>query len=124
MTVSKGATRFVWTAVVVLALIGIAAVSRRTLVLLWPAQFAGKHSSPAAALDAGFARHMALTLVHILPGGLFLALAPLQFIPTFRQKHLRLHRWTGRVLVVCGLIIGISALVMSYSMNVGEPNET
>jgi uncharacterized membrane protein len=123
MSVSKRATRFLWTAIIFLVVIGIAAVARRTLVLFWPAQFSGK-ASPAAALDAGFARHMALTLLHILPGGLFLVLAPLQFMPGMRRKHLQLHRWSGRVLILCGLIIGISALIMSYTMNIGGPNET
>jgi uncharacterized membrane protein len=123
MPVSKRTTRFLWSAVGFLVVIGVAAVTRRTLVLLWPVQFAGK-ASPAAALDAGFARHIALTLVHILPGGLFLVLAPLQFMPSIRQKHLQVHRWMGRVLMICGLIVGISALVMSYTMNIGGPNET
>ncbi len=123
MPVSKRTTRLLWCGVIFLVLIGIAAVTRRTLVLLWPQRFAGS-ASPAAALDAGFARHVALTLIHILPGGLFLVLAPLQFLPNLRQKHLQLHRWMGRILVVCGLIIGISALVMSFKMNIGGPNET
>jgi uncharacterized membrane protein len=123
MPVSKRSTRFLWTAVIFLIVIGVAAVTRRTLVLFWPGPFGGR-ASPAAALDAGFARHMALTLLHILPGGLFLVLAPLQFMPSIRQKHLQLHRWMGRVLVLCGLIIGISALVMSYTMNIGGSNET
>jgi len=123
MSVSKPASRFVWFAVIFLVLIGVAAVTRRTLVLFWPARFAGS-ASPAAALDAGFARHVLLTLVHILPGGLFLVLTPLQFVPSIRQKHLRVHRWMGRVLVICGLIIGVTALVMSYTMNIGGPNET
>ena len=123
MPVSKHATRFLGVAVGFLVVIGVAAVTRRILVLFWPGQFAGK-ASPAAALDAGFAGHVALTLVHILPGGLFLVLAPLQFMPSMRRKHLQLHRWMGRVLVVCGLIIGVSALVMSYKMNIGGLNET
>lgn len=123
MAVSKSASRLVWAGVVFLVLIGVAAVTRRTLVLLWPETFSTK-VSPAAALDTGFAKHLVLTLIHILPGGLFLVLAPLQFVPSIRQKHLRIHRWMGRVLVVCGLIIGISALVMSYTMNIGGPNET
>ena len=123
MAVSKSASRLVWTGIVFLVLIGVAAVTRRTLVLLWPNTFSG-NSSPAAALDAGFAKHPALTLIHILPGALFLALAALQFVPNIRQKHPQIHRWMGRVLVVCGLIIGISALVMSYKMNIGGPNET
>ena len=124
MPVSKPASRFVWFAVIVLVVIGVAAVTRRTLVLFWPQYFGGSRLNPAAALDTGFARHMLLTLIHILPGGLFLALTPLQFSRTFRQKHLQLHRWSGRVLVVCGLIIGTSALIMSYKMNIGGPNET
>ena len=123
MPVSKRATRFLWIAVIFLVVVGVAAVTRRTLVLLWPGQFAGK-ASPAAALDAGFARHMALTLLHILPGALFLTLALFQFMPGIRQKHLQLHRWMGRVLVICGLIIGVTALVMSFKMNIGGPNET
>ena len=123
MAVSKSARRLVWTGMVFLVLIGVAAVTRRTLVLLWPNTFSGT-SSPAAALDSGFAKHLALTLIHILPGALFLALAPLQFVPNIRNKHPRVHRWLGRVLVACGLIIGISALVMSYRMNIGGPNET
>ncbi len=124
MPVSKRTTRFLWTGVIFLVVIGVAAVTRRTLVLFRPGSLGGGSASPAAALDAGFARHMALTLIHILPGGLFLILAPLQFVPSVRQRHLQLHRWIGRVLVVCGLIIGVSALIMSYTMSIGGPNET
>src|SRR6201997_3377533 len=123
MAVSKRASRFIWTGVILLAVIGVAAVARRTLVLLWPNVFSSK-SSPAAVLDAGFARHLVLTLIHILPGGLFLVLAPLQFVRGIREKHLRVHRWMGRVLFGCGLVIGVSALIMSYTMNIGGPNET
>jgi uncharacterized membrane protein len=123
MPVSKRAIRFLWTALIFLVVIGVAAVTRRTLVLFRPGSVGGS-GSPAAALDAGFARHMALTLIHILPGGLFLILTPLQFLPSIRQKHLQVHRWMGRVLVVTGLIVGVSALVMSFTMNIGGPNET
>jgi uncharacterized membrane protein len=123
MPVSRPANRLLWTAVIFLVVIGVAAVTRRTLVLFWPS-LSGGTSNPAAVLDAGFARHMALTLVHILPAGLFLVLVPLQFMPSVRQKHLQYHRWMGRILVVCGLIVGISALIMSSKMNIGGPNET
>jgi uncharacterized membrane protein len=124
MSVSNRASRLLWFAVTFLVLIGIAAVTRRTLVLLWPGQFSGGQSNPAAALDAGFAHHRALTLLHILPGALFLSLATLQFMPGIRQKHLQFHRWSGRFLVALGLVIGTSALIMSYRMNIGGPNET
>jgi uncharacterized membrane protein len=124
MSVSKPSGRLAWSAVIFLVVIGIAAVTRRTLVLIWPARFSGGTSNPAAALDAGFARHAALTFVHILPGALFLSLATVQFARSFRQKHLRLHRWLGRILVITGLIVGTSALLMSFKMNIGGPNET
>lgn len=123
MALQQRATRFVWIGVILLAVIGVAAATRRTLVLFWPEVFAGKYP-PAVALDTGFARHMALTLVHIIPGTLFLVLALLQFVPSIRAKHLQIHRWLGRILVVTGLVIGISALVMSFTMNIGGLNET
>jgi uncharacterized membrane protein len=123
MAVGQSATRFVWIGVIVLATIGVAAATRRALVLFWPAIFAGKYP-PAAALDIGFAKHAALTLIHILPGALFLVLTPLQFVPSIRLKHLQLHRWLGRILVISGLLIGISSLVMSFTMNIGGANET
>lgn len=124
MSVSKPAKRLLWFAVIFLVVIGVAAVTRRTLVLIWPQLFGGGSANPAAALDAGFARHVALTFIHILPGALFLVLALFQFVPGIRQKHLQFHRWSGRVLVLCGLIIGASALIMSFKMNIGGPNET
>lgn len=123
MVLRQRATRFVWIGVVLLAVIGVAAATRRTLVLFWPEVFAGKYP-PAASLDTGFARHMALTLVHIIPGALFLVFALLQFVPSIRARHLKVHRRLGRILVVTGLAIGVSALVMSFTMNIGGPNET
>ena len=123
MAVSRSAGRLVWAVVMFLVVIGVAAVTRRSLVLLWPATFAGNYG-PAAALDTGFGRHTALTFIHILPGGLFLSLGLLQFVPGIRRKHLQVHRWMGRVLVACGLIVGVSALVMSFTMNIGGANET
>jgi uncharacterized membrane protein len=120
----KLATRFIWIALWFLVVIGVAAATRRTIVLFFPGNLGGGASSPAAALDTGFARHTALTLIHILPGAVFLMLAAVQFMPSVRRKHLQFHRWSGRFLVVLGLVIGVSALVMSYKMNIGGPNET
>jgi uncharacterized membrane protein len=123
MSVSKPVTRLLWSAVVLLVVIGIAAVTRRSLVLVWPERFAGK-AGPASGLDAGFARHAALTFIHILPAAFFLGLAPLQFAAGFRQRNLNFHRRMGTLLVLCALIIGASALVMSFKLNIGGPNET
>jgi hypothetical protein len=112
--------RVLWIAVGLLALIGVAVVVRRTAllvpVLLDGYQPPAAAAAPTAALDDIFARYPLLTLLHIIPGLLFMSLWPLQFSATLRRRSLRWHRWSGRVAVVCGLIIGVSALVMSVAM--------
>jgi uncharacterized membrane protein len=114
--------RALWRAVLFLALIGIAAVVRRALVLL-PTLRHGYHPS-ANPLDAGFARHPVLTLVHIVPGFLFMVLGPLQLVGQIRLRTPWLHRWCGRVFVASGVVIGLSALAMSWQMTIGGASET
>jgi uncharacterized membrane protein len=78
----------------------------------------------AAAMDADFARHRLLTMIHIIPGLLFMVLGPLQFVRRLRSRRPGLHRWMGRVVIVSGMIIGSTALVMSPQMAIGGANET
>jgi uncharacterized membrane protein len=119
-----GRRRALWGAVIFLALIGVAIGARRTLNLLPvvvhgyrpPAVSSNPRLAQLTGLDDLFARHPVLTLVHIVPGMLFMILGPLQFSSTIRARHLRWHRLSGRVFVICGLVIGISALVMSLGM--------
>jgi uncharacterized membrane protein len=116
--------RAVWRAVIFLAFIGVAVAVRRMTHLV-PIVLRGYHppavtSNPLAArfaaLDDLFARFPILTLVHILPGLLFMVLGPLQFSSTIRARHLQWHRWSGRIFVSCGVVIEVSALVMSFGM--------
>jgi uncharacterized membrane protein len=108
----------VWAGVFVLALIGVAAAILRMVILA-----KGPRAGPNPAVNAGFAAHPLLTLVHILPGLLFMLLAPLQFVPTIRARVPRLHRWIGRLVLSLALIIGGSALVMTFQMAIGGLNE-
>jgi len=116
--------RVLWGVVIFLALIGTAVAMRR-MVKVIPVVLHGYRPPPAAsnpvaaqfgALDDLFAHYPVLTLIHIVPGLLFMLLGPLQFSSTIRARHLHWHRWSGRVFVACGLVIGISALVMSFGM--------
>lgn len=116
--------RALWAAVLFLALIGSAVAIRRIVYLAPilahgytpPVLMPNSRAAQFVALDEVFARHPILTMIHIVPGLLFMILAPFQFSATIRARHLQWHRWNGRVFVVCGLIIGISALVMSFAM--------
>lgn len=63
-----------------------------------------------------YAEHQVLALLHILPGLLFLVLAPLQFIPRIRQRHIRFHRMNGRVLASMAFVSGVFALVAAFRL--------
>jgi uncharacterized membrane protein len=116
--------RALWSVVIFLALVGSAVAVRRMAhvipIVVRGYQPPAASSNPVAAqfdaLDDLFAHHPILTLVHIVPGLLFMMLGPLQFSPTIRGRHLGWHRLSGRIFVICGVQIGISALVMSFGM--------
>jgi uncharacterized membrane protein len=107
--------RLLWSAAIFLTFIGVAVVVRRTLVLLDPAQFAGNFA-PAHTLDDVFALHRTITLVHIIPGFLFMVLGPLQFVKNIRSRYPAFHRWSGRVFVASSLVIGFTAVWMSLAV--------
>jgi hypothetical protein len=89
--------------------IAVAVVLRRTVALIQPPQ-----SAPAqlAGLDARFASHAALTLAHILPALIFVALAPFLYIRRFAGMA-----WPKRLLFPLGVVVGVTAYAMSkYSI--------
>jgi uncharacterized membrane protein len=118
--------RLLWTAVIFLSTIGVVVAARRIVVLV-PVVSGGFHPAavaPAAnpriaqlrATDDLFAAHPRLTLIHIIPGLLFMLLGPFQFSRTIRRKYPKWHRVNGRIFVGCAYVVGISALVMSVAM--------
>ncbi len=77
--------RILWLATLFLVLIAVAVVVRRTLQLFGPAP-AGTGLPERTALNTGFSRNRLLTMVHIVPGLLFMLLAPLQFVSRLRRQ--------------------------------------
>ncbi len=69
--------------------------------------------------NEGFVQYPNITRLHVIPGALFLLLAPFQFSKNIRNKSLGYHRWSGRTLVSIGLVVGAAAmflgLVVPYS---------
>jgi uncharacterized membrane protein len=57
-----------------------------------------------------FDRLPVVTLLHVLPAALFMLLAPLQFSRRVRRRAIAWHRWSGRLIVVLALPIGVSGL--------------
>jgi uncharacterized membrane protein len=102
--------RAMWIGLLILCTIAAAVSIRRMTALAWPPRNAPPQ---LAGLDAAFAAKPVLTLLHIVPALVFVILVPFQFSPSFRNRHLRVHRWMGRITVALGAIVGLSALPMS-----------
>ena len=59
---------------------------------------------------AGFPLPVAL---HIFGAATYVLLGTLQFVPRFRRRHRTWHRRAGRILIVAGLLVAVSALWMT-----------
>jgi len=105
----KKAKRMMWTALIVLCVIGGAAAIRRMVALAYPMT---NGPSQLVDLDALFVAKASLTLAHIVPAVALMFMIPIQFSRSFRARHLKAHRWIGRVVLVLGLIVGVSGLAL------------
>src|SRR5918997_5939332 len=60
--------------------------------------------------NLGFLDYPTIVALHVVLGGVYLALAPFQFVKRIRSRHLAYHRRAGRLLVAIGLVVGVTAL--------------
>lgn len=70
-------------------------------------------SAAASAEHARFAASPAPVLVHVLAATLYCLLGAFQFSSAFRGRFPRWHRRAGRVLVLCGIVAGLSGVWMT-----------
>ncbi|HEY1903050.1 MAG TPA: DUF2306 domain-containing protein [Terracidiphilus sp.] len=110
----------VWTPFLLLCLIAAAAAIRRIVALINPPNLALPQRA-SAALDLVFASHKVLTLCHIVPALLFIAILPFWFLRRVRNQP-ALHRRITYALLLLGSIIGATALLLSLHP-VGGPIE-
>ena len=61
-------------------------------------------------------------IVHIVGASLYAILGAFQFTNSIRRRWPGWHRWAGRLLVVCGLLVGASGIWMTlfYQLPVGD----
>jgi uncharacterized membrane protein len=133
--------RALWVGVALLVAVGVASVVGRGV---FPGDMAKRadpvrqrvlaafhRSDPLASqrpaeldrFDGRFAADPLVTMLHILPGGLLLAAAPLQFSARIRNRHIRLHRWSGRVLVGAGVLSALAGFYFGLFAPYGGPAE-
>jgi hypothetical protein len=109
----------VWVVLLLLCVIAAAAAVRRIVVLIVPPVV--ERVPQMAALDLAFASHKTLTLWHIVPALLFVALLPLWFVQRIRELK-DVHRRVTYALLILGAVVGVTALLLSLHP-VGGLNE-
>ena len=112
--------RLVWIGIALLVGIGVVATLHRARAVATDSSsyvpmgraLSASELRDVAAYDRAFADNPWLTALHIAPGPIFLVLAPFQFSARIRTRHLRLHRWSGRLIVLLALAAGVSGLLL------------
>lgn len=79
------------------------------VVVDWPSILAG--AVPDDDFAVRYVEHPARAYLHIVPGVLYLLGALLQLSRRFRTRHYDVHRRLGRVVLTCGLLSGVFALL-------------
>ena len=74
----------------------------------------GQNPPGQDAFGIRYLQHPVITILHIVPGLLFLTLAPLQFVSLIRRRRITLHRRLGWVLVSCAIVSGLFALMAAF----------
>lgn len=69
--------------------------------------------------DRRYAQYPILAYAHILPGVVYLILAPFQVSRRFRNRHLDLHRKMGRFLVPIGILSGVMGVLFGFFFSFG-----
>jgi uncharacterized membrane protein len=64
--------------------------------------------------NPGFLEFPTVVALHVVLGGIYLALAPFQFVRRIRSRYLGYHRRAGRLLVAVGVVVGVTALFMGF----------
>jgi len=80
-------------------------------------------AADVARFDGQYRAHPLAMLAHIVPSGVFLALLPVQLSRPVRTRFPGLHRWTGRTLIVLGVVSGATALYFGLGMPFGGIGE-
>lgn len=109
-----------WAAVLPLIALALISAGRRAVALALQVEpFAWLYPylprivvDDAHVLDSWFAARPSLTWIHILAGSLVMVLTPVQFVHSLRQRHIRFHRWTGRVTLLAAVPAALSGVLL------------
>ncbi|MEM7359915.1 MAG: DUF2306 domain-containing protein [Pseudomonadota bacterium] len=110
-TLKRIGPKITWPMIFFLIVLLIAFAAARTIDILTGTPGVELDYGPPMAFTDRYFDHPVLSIIHMVTGILFLVMAPLQFWPKFRAKNRTFHRWSGRVLVIAGLIAGVTGIM-------------
>lgn len=117
----RGANATIWSALILLAAIVVVFVGIR-LAIDVPNVTSGTVPDESS-FEYRYARFPWLAYAHILPGAVYLLIAPFQLWRGFRNRHFTAHRRMGRVALVAGLVSGVFAIAFGAFQAFGGPLE-
>jgi uncharacterized membrane protein len=85
--------------------------------------FAAGRRELVEQVDGKYRDHAVLTRLHVFAGALFLAGVPFQLSRRFRTRHPRIHRLTGRTLVVMGIVSAVPGLYFGVGVPLAGAGE-
>lgn len=113
----KTLRKILWAGTWTLTLIGVLLVLRRVGIM---AGYGKWLISPRFPLDSGLRNYPVFTIIHIIPGLVFILLGPFQFLKTNTVRPGK----SRFAFIISSYIIGISALVMPFiTLPLGGLNE-
>lgn len=103
-----------------LAVLVVLAFAVRRVLVDFPGLGVAVSRSPE---DLQYAAHRGLAYAHIAPGVVYLVGGAVQLSARVRTRHYALHRRLGRVVLACGLLSGIFAIVFGLRYAFGGRGE-
>jgi len=79
------------------------------------------HGAAVTPENARFVAAPTPVVLHVLCAALFCVLGAFQFSSAFRKRQPGWHRIAGRILIPCGLVVGLSGLWMTMFYTIGAP---
>lgn len=106
-----------WAATAVLIVVVLVFSSIRAATDL-PLILNGRSPDPGA-FEARYVAASWLAYLHIVPGLIYLLGAPVQLWRGFRERHIRVHRLLGRIILPAGIVSGVFALAFGIPFSFG-----
>ena len=103
----KIASTLGWFAIILAVLFMLASGANRLALM-------SQDPATSDAFDVRYVQHPWVSLIHIVPGVLFLTFAPLQFVARIRRRRISIHRASGRVLATLAATSGVASLLVTF----------